>query len=180
VSVVTISELAAYLGVDTTRPRLQETLEAAEGLAAGYLGAEQLAERQVTVMHTASRSKYTVPLSDGPLVELTSVTRDGATVDTQKVQVTYWMIALEDGVGEGEKIVVTFNAGWTATNLPDRVRQAVLMTAASIFDRPNPNVRTEQVGGVTVSYATTNTAIGVTGISDEAKSMLHAYRRPGL
>lgn len=172
--VLVVPDLAQHLGVDAATPRLHEALEAAEAMVAASLGAATLDARTVAVTLTIARGAARVlHLADGPATALDAVTIDGAGVTDGAIH-GYWGLRRATGLPfVGTTAEVVYTAGWSRQTLPAPVRQALLLTAASVHARADLTVTDERTAGVSLSYAADS-------IPAVVLAMLAPYRRPSL
>jgi len=162
-------------GVYLKEPEARESsliaaLTAAESLVASYIGAESLllasrASRVVTRL--AARI---VPLEYGPVTSVSSVTVDGADV-TATTGWHYWHLRLQGETAPGATVEASYTTGWQPQDLPEPVEQAILMTAASIYARPDAGLARIVTPNLTEVYRSNY-------LSDSARLLLAAYRRP--
>lgn len=168
-SLIAVADFALYMRQAATTEGFQAVIDAAEALVAGHIGASAIAERAINVLTYSPRTKASLELAEGPVTAVTSVLVDGLAL--AGVQSSFWAIAHPDGFSKGAKVEVTGKAGWTALTLPGPVRQAVMMVAASIFNRPD--------GGVSGTEGVTKVTFFKQGaLTADVVTLLQPYRRP--
>lgn len=170
-SLVAVADLQTLIREEASSAGLQAALDAAEAAVAAYLGTSTLAERSLSETHVMPRTKTLIELRDGPLTALTSVAVDGSTLTLSDIQSSPWAIGYSNGFDEGATVVISFTAGWTSTNLPASVKQAVLLTAASIYARPDAGVARLGAGETITVYRKSY-------LSADARLLLRPWRKP--
>lgn len=173
-SLLLAADLAGYMRVNATQTvGLQAAIDAAEAAVASFLGLRSLAEANVVVTLEPTTDSAFLDLRRGPLTSLTSMTRDGDPVTLDEVDATPWHLKLFDGTFvAGEEVSLVYKTGWTAGNLDGGVKQAILMTAASIHNRPDAAASNVGIQGVTFYKPDY--------ISPTAAHMLRAWKRSRL
>jgi hypothetical protein len=187
---VTTAELAAYLGRDDS-PTLLHPLEMAQALIEGFLGGS-VEDRTVTESHKLFYDldgDEVLVVRDGPIRSVTSLTiNDGDTdedADVDELIVKPWTISRADGFTKNTTLEIVFEAGWepnasdgAATQMPKRMRQALMLVAAEIVQRPQQNIKSETIGDY--SYTLEETQEGVFGLSERTRVMLEKWRKADL
>lgn len=175
-SLIAVQTLADYLGVEATESGLQAYLNRAEAFTATILGATSLEERSATETVTVDMRQSNNGLSggvydpnifyfsDGPVTGVTSVSLNGTDV-TSDIQLSDrgWFIhypvtlrsfrfdpAFYDPGLFTERYIATlevsYTAGWTEEELPNPIKQYVLMTAAKYHSIPVDGVYQVRIG----------------------------------
>jgi hypothetical protein len=168
-SLVSQDELAAFLRQPTGN--LAGVLEAAEAVVAAAVGAPSLGERLVSEEQNVARSCGGLELSAGPLTSLVALSIDGE--DCPEAAAGPWWLRVPGDFTRGSRVRVEYQAGWTTANLPDAVRQAVLLTAATLHARPDLTVRAERLGDLSRQHEPPRTPLPAA-----ATLLLAPYRRP--
>lgn len=171
--VLDVDVLREYLKEKTAKEEsLQRALEAAEALAAAYIGTETLVKHYKSETWHPRLDTRVLATIDGPVTSVTSVTVNGDDV-TANTGYTYWSLRLQDEVGNGDTVEATYTAGWDPASIPQPIRQAVLMTAASIYARPDAGV-------ARIVNPTLAEVYRSDYLSRSAKRLLDRYRAPGV
>lgn len=164
------SDLAAYIKEpDAREASLNAALTAAENLVASYIGAEGLLAASRAESVVIRLSTRVVPTLYGPVTGVSSVMVNGEDV-TATTGYHYWYLHLQDETGDGATVEMAYTTGWAADALPDPIRQAILMTAASIYARPDAGLARVVSPNLTEVYRSNY-------LSDAARMMLDPYRR---
>lgn len=146
------SDLAVYLRVDATQTiGLQAAIDAAEAAVATFMGLDTLAAAAIDVTLKPVRDSAFLDLRRGPLTAITSIARDGDAGTLTDYLATPWHVqALDVPFFVGEEVRLVYAVGWAdADALAPDVRQAVLMTAAGIYNRPDAAASNIGIQGVT-------------------------------
>jgi hypothetical protein len=180
---VTLQEFADYLRIvldednDTQVAQLNATLAKSVAAVATHLRTPSLTERQVTRDIYLRVASHMVTLPDGPCPEVNSVVMDGDAVTDY--QIHPWSLEKWDGWEAGVKIELDFMAGYRinsdgSTNMPEPIRQAILVAAGDHWKTPNTRLTGERIG----DYAWTGKTSGGEGeltLSDTVKLMLEQW-----
>ncbi len=155
------------------------SLKAAEATVSSYLGSKVgLSERTVT--QTGTFQGGVIPLRDGPATEVVSFNLNGYPMSPS---VYPWHLdmglghvlpnPLMGGYGAGVYAVV-YKAGWTLDNVPDAIREAVLMLAqqAETASAVPAGIVARQMGDVKIEYA----EAGGTTLSPVVLALLLPYK----
>lgn len=194
---VTLAEAKAALGIPTSETSRDVALTAAVAAAnAALLGIFGLTSDAVTAyedeLDVDDESTTSIWLSRWPVVEVTSITDDGETIDVADVKLwgemgnisfrarptrsrRYWT----QGVGT---VAVSYTAGWST--VPDALKTAGLVIALHSFNTaPKAGLRAERIGAYSYELGGASVAGGQDGgggfgIPPEAERILASYRRP--
>lgn len=153
-SLLAPEDLGTYLRVNVGQTvGLQAAIDAAEAAVASFIGLSTLAEEEIAVTLEAKANSSFLDLRRGPLVTIDTMTRDGEAVDLATYETAPWHIMAIRGVDaffENEAVDLEYTVGWAdADALAPDVKQAILMTAATIFNRPDAGAQNIGIQGVT-------------------------------
>lgn len=199
---VTIPELAAHSqSIIADDPASEANANAA--LLYGELGVtswispelDTLLERSITLTARMPRAKAIIEVNEreGPILDaskITSVKIDGALLDASAYERPHaWVIGRGDGeeFGKGALIEAVYKAGFSVdstgqTNMPARIKQAILITAADHFKNPDPAKVRERIGDWEAERAGEGAALdpALLVIPVMAQLALRGWRRPQL
>jgi hypothetical protein len=124
------------MGVDAATDRLQEALDLSEFLVAAHVGALTLVDEVPTTFSiNIKRSRDRIEVGNKIIRAVTSVTVDGDARDAADYNtgVRHWTIESVLGFTKGVDVVVVYESGYeNEAGLPDRMKQAILATAAEV------------------------------------------------
>lgn len=164
------SRLRDYLKEQEARETsLSAALTVAEALAASYIGADTLLRQTRSENPEVRLETRLVPLTYGPITGLTKVVVDGDDV-TSTTGYTYWAIRLQQAAPAGADISVEYTTGWNPEDLPEPIEAAILMTAASVYARPDAGLARVVRPDVVEVYQSNF-------LSGSARTLLDPYRR---
>lgn len=171
-SLVAVDALREYLKEPTAKAEsLQQALNVAEALVAGYIGAEGLEKKQYEETWHPRLDTRILATVHGPVTGVLSVLVNGEDVSAS-TGYTYWSLRLQRAIGNGDVAYATYEAGWAADTLPDRVTGAILMTAASVYARPDAGLARIVNPNLAEVYRADY-------LSVSARKLLDAYKAPG-
>lgn len=197
---VTVAELAAHtqtvIGADqASQDKANSALEQGELGVISYISPEldTLLERAVTLTARMIRAKTVIEINEaeGPILDatkITSITIGGVLLASSAYARPHaWAVARSDGneFAKGAVVVVVYTAGFEVvsigdTNLPSRIKRAILISAADHFVNPDPNTVRERIGdwekelrGADARQDPTLTVIPLL-----AQQLLRGWRRP--
>lgn len=184
-ALISSAAVASFLGIPDNPTALNPKIAMAEAIAAGAIGTESLSERAVHVERSLGGEDI-LYLDDGPLASLTSFTLGGSSVATAGLLVSYWTIryprppysssSRQCFYGAG---VLDYKAGWTDVNVPERLKQALIMLSAVVYQHPNPDIVAERIGDYSYQRAgSTQASTAKFPIPANIMLMLGIYTRP--
>ena len=150
------AKIQASLTTDQEQNQAYASISLAYTLVASWLGTEQLQERVATQLRVFPRQSNLLELTDGPLASianLTSLTINGTAFDLNDIaRFSSWcLVRLDTSFARGQRVGLTFLAGYRidsdgSMTMPERVRQAILATAADAYMNPNLRKIMEKIG----------------------------------
>lgn len=169
-ALVTAADLSDYLKETVPAPAGDAAIRAAEAAVAAYIDTDSLDRLTVTEVVYTARNTNLVEIAQGPLVNLQSVLINGLP-STDTWETSPWAIQRQDLIPAGARVEVTYDRGWTAADVPEQVRTAILATAAEIWARPDAAVVRIGTEGLLTAY-------NRTFITPSVEILLRRYRRP--
>lgn len=178
-TLVPATSLAQYLGLDVNTSALDDALLVAEALVAQHLGADSLGAstgNTHTAVTTRARALFDLPI--GPVTAITSVTLDGVT-DTLSYWGVYgpWAAQRTTPIESNRTVVLTYSAGFSASSLPDAIKRGIILTAASIHNRPDQTVVSERIDNAQQTYAAGSADREAPALPPSARALLARWRR---
>jgi hypothetical protein len=176
---ITAADLASWLGVDPSSPRLDAAISVAHDLAAAYVGTDSLEAMDRIETITPPRDRNTLELRYGPLTELISVMIAGDPVGD--IEAGAWIIGRRNGFRAGVVHTVAYRTGWdpddSGAGAPSQVRSALLMIASAVHARgiDGGTKTSERIGDWAATFSVDS---GI--VPDDARLLLRHYRRPQL
>ncbi len=163
---MTVADLAAHsqssIGSDdVSQDQANSAIEQGELAVISHISPEldTLLERSVTLTARMIRDKTIIEVNEteGPILnasKITSIKVDGILLAASAYARSHaWAVARSDGeeFGKGAVVEVVYTAGFSvesdgSTNLPNRIRRAILTTAADHFANPDPRTVREKIG----------------------------------
>lgn len=163
---VDVTELAAHtqtvIGADNaSQDRANSAIEQGEFGVISYISPEldTLLERAVTLNARMIRAKTVIEVneSEGPILDaskITSIKIGGVLLASSAYARPHaWAVARSDGdeFAKGDVVEIVYTAGFAiesdgSTNLPSRIKKAILISAADHFVNPDPNMVRERIG----------------------------------
>jgi hypothetical protein len=128
-------------------------------------------------------------LPDGPLADLDNIetiTIGGTALLTTNVQALPWALRRTDAAWPaGLEIIVDYVAGYSidssgVTNIPETVRQAILVTAKDLYQNPNLQLFMERIGDYMYQRQPAQGGQAKVVVPAQALLLLRNYRRPRL
>jgi len=148
---IALDNVADYLRISETAA-LQPHIEMAEVLIAAYLGCETLEETSVSTKVRLMRPRMSIPVDTGPIANVSKITKvqvkGKSAMDSDDIKLpTYWSIGRWDqAFPEDTDITIEYTAGFSASTIPDRIKKAIIITAADLYNRPDRTIRSERIG----------------------------------
>lgn len=186
---VTAEALSEWLKSDIDDATAGRHIAIAESMVAAYLGCDDFETRTVSETHRLlyDLDQYdVVEVRQGPISQMLSITVEGSSVALTKFDIGPWTVKRIDGtvLPKNTDLVLNFNAGYDeadssgGTTMPQRIQDAILVTAGEVFNSPDPQFESERIG----DYMYQRGLIGLQGqritLPDRAKVLLRGYRKP--
>jgi hypothetical protein len=183
---IDLDDVADVLDISSEDPKLESCIIIAEAMAAAYIGTDTLEQTARSESITPPRDRANLEVSYGPITAVGAVTdKDGDSLHDSNNELTFdnWRIKLEDGFCQNKKCLLEYTTGWVkkgegASDLPARVRQAIVIIACTVYRRgPNAgSITSERLGDWAATYAEPKTGKSAL-LPDDAAMLLRAYRR---
>lgn len=183
-SLVPVAVLAARLGVSSSTPKLQGSLDAAEASVAAYLGASTLARVARSEIFLPRRDRATVEISAGPLAALAEVLIAEEPATLSDLKTMWWGFAWKDPArlfAAGRSVTISYLSGWVDhTTMPGPIVEAILQTARVVqeADASGRLKASESIGDFSVSWEASAAALLSQGLPSNITILLAEYRRP--
>lgn len=144
-SLLTTSEVAAFLGIESTEDGLEEAITQAEALVAGKMRLHQLEEDTYTESRVLTYPRQQVMPKHGPITDLSAFEVEGEDkLPDVQVDSSGWSIHWSDPETIFEfdrvrsfkrmaEIEYTYTAGWTVGTLPYQVKEAIKAMTGVVF-----------------------------------------------
>lgn len=152
-SLLKADDLAAFLRVKATQEGLQEAVDGASALVAGEIGCGQLEKLERLYRIKLLDTTSVIYTDFGPVTDVLEVKTDGVVTTDHYFSPSSWTLEFDKQRVTDQVIIVKYTTGWTdnaedgAVLLPE-IKQAVLMTAASVFNRPDAAASRVGVEGI--------------------------------
>lgn len=182
-ALITTLEVAQYLKIVDTH-KLIPHIEAAHALVASEIGVHTLAEREVEDYFDTYYDRELIRVSDGPIASVESVTIGEESVDLATLKIGQWTIRRRRELWlASSEITVNFTAGYrgqddsVGENTPAAIKQALIVTAAQLYQVPDASLTYEQIGDYSRKREVRS---GGAAVVSEVRQMLRQYKRPSL
>jgi hypothetical protein len=175
---------------------MEPHIAAAEWLVAAELMAASLHERNVVEKYHSVYRDDLIEIRDGPAVSFngdstnSSFTLDGSIIDEEDITLKYWSIncwssseprrGVFDRFSFGSIGVARFKAGWIPENAPEKIKLAIVMTAAVLHKHPDQSIIMEKIGDYTRQTASLTSSDAIPPLSPHVRLLLREFRRPRL
>jgi len=185
---ITREDVNGLLNVPATAD-IEPSIAAAEAMASAYIEAASLHDRAVVERHVIlydMDQDETIEVRDGPIASVESMSVSGSAValdsvgESEDLVVRPWTLKYLPGLDARSVVVVEFRAGYTPENIPQKVREALIATAALVFQHPNVDAISERIGDYMVQYNNAFEAQQLYGLTSRICSLLKEFKRPRI
>lgn len=187
---VTRDQVADYLKVTATA-KMEAHIAAAEWLVTNEILTSSLHERSVEekyrLLYDIGRDEV-LELRDGPSASWDpdstgfQFTIDGTEIDDiDDVILGAWTVKPHiNGFCKNTTIVMRRKVGYTAANIPENLRVAMIMTAGSLFKHPDQALIMEKIGDYTRQTASLTAGVALPALTPQVLSLIRGYRKPRI
>lgn len=182
---ITREQVADFMNQDATAS-MESSISHAEELVAGYIGSESLYERtqtdRITVLYEMDGDEV-LELSQGPAVELTALTISDIAIAldsnglSDDVILKPWTLRYLPGLAANDEVVIEYLAGWTASNLPRKMTEALIAASALVVSYPSMLAISERIGDYTIQYADAMQQREVYGLNTRICLLLKQFKK---
>lgn len=167
--------------------KFQAAIDLAHALVASEIGTTTLEERAVVDTLDLYDNRDLIIVSDGPIASVEEVLINNQAAVLSGFRVGKWTISRrsDDLWLAGATNQISFTAGYrgphdsAGPNVPEQIRQALIITAAMIYKNPDATMLSERIGDY--SYMRQQASSGKFGaLPPEAQVLLRNYKRPPL
>lgn len=188
---MSLTEFAAFAGLtldlenQTQVDRLNRVLARSEALVAAALGATQLGERQVEETLYKAVPSHRIHFTHGPVTEINSITISDE-VYTVVLDTWGWHAFTPTSVFPVRTAIqCDYLAGYRIdsaglTNIPEGVRQAILVGALDLQKHPDTRLTGERIGDYQYTLAGGAPGEVKKALPEDALLLLRDYRKPRL
>lgn len=186
---VTREQVADYLKASASA-KMEAHIAAAEWLVTGEILTASLHERSVEEKHYLL---YDIPqdqvleFRDGPSASWdpdstgSQFTIDGVEKAVDDLLLRPWSLqAHVDGFCKGSTLIIRRKVGWLPSNCPENIKQAIIMTAGSLFKHPDQALIMEKIGDYTRQTASLTAGGEMPALTPQVRNLLRGYRRPRI